>query len=112
MKAPPALWIAIAAILTTLGIAEAGLAQERFPNRAMKVILPIGPGSGADSAARFFCGEIATFLGEPCVVENRAGANGVIGVTFQFEESHKAAPAEQLIWIVATGTVSVPKQST
>jgi uncharacterized protein YbjQ (UPF0145 family) len=34
----------------------------------------------------------------------KLGANGVIGVTFQFEESQKAGPAEQLIWIVATGT--------
>jgi len=55
-------------------------AQERFPERPIRLIVPFGPGGGLDVHFRLL-GEIAgRRLGQPVVVENRAGATGTLGV--------------------------------
>lgn len=56
----------------------AALAQE-FPSRAIRMIVPLTPGSGADVAGRIVARHMSAGLGQPVVVDNRPGAGGQIG---------------------------------
>lgn len=56
-----------------------GLAHAAWPDKPVKVIVPGGAGSGTDIAARLVTEALAKKFGQPFVVENRAGANGMIG---------------------------------
>ena len=63
-------------------IATSAIASSDYPNRPVRIIVPSNPGSGADSAARFFGEQLGKRLGQSFVVENKPGANGTIAATF------------------------------
>ena len=76
--------------LGLMAIAPLALGQAKdFPNRAVRVIVPFTSGSGSDTMARFLGEKLSAILGQPFLVENRPGANGVIAVT-----AVKTAPAD------------------
>ena len=52
---------------------------QRYPSRPIRLIVPHGPGSGSDVRARPVAGRLGQVLGQPVVVENRAGGAGVVG---------------------------------
>jgi tripartite-type tricarboxylate transporter receptor subunit TctC len=56
----------------------AGASAQSFPTRPLHVIVPFPPG-GIDTVARLLAVPVGEALGQPVVVENRAGANGMIG---------------------------------
>lgn len=58
------------------------LAQENFPNRPIKIIVPFTAGGVVDSVARVVGEKLAAKYGQPVVVENRVGAGGAIGTDF------------------------------
>jgi tripartite-type tricarboxylate transporter receptor subunit TctC len=49
-----------------------------FPERAIKLVVPYGPAGGPDVLARLLGQQLTTALGQPVVVENRPGGNGVV----------------------------------
>lgn len=53
-------------------------AADTFPNRPVRLIVPQSAGSGGDVVARLLGEKIGSALGQPIVVENRPGANGII----------------------------------
>jgi tripartite-type tricarboxylate transporter receptor subunit TctC len=53
-------------------------AQVQFPTRTIRIIVPIPPGGAPDIAARLIGQYLSESLGQPVVIENRAGANGNI----------------------------------
>lgn len=53
---------------------------QTWPDRPVKFILPLGPGSGADIGARLFADRLTARWGQPVVVENRPGGDGVIAI--------------------------------
>ena len=61
---------------------------QTYPNKPVRVIVGFPPGSGTDLLARFVGGKLTERLGQQIVVDNRAGANGIIGA----ELVVKAAP--------------------
>jgi len=52
-----------------------------WPLRSVKVIVPIGPGSATDLTARLFAERLSERWGQPLVVENRPGADGILAVS-------------------------------
>jgi tripartite-type tricarboxylate transporter receptor subunit TctC len=65
--------------LVTLTIPTAIIAQP-WPTRPVKVVVPLGPGSGTDVIARLFSDRLSVRWNKPVVVENRPGGDGMIGI--------------------------------
>jgi tripartite-type tricarboxylate transporter receptor subunit TctC len=55
---------------------------QTYPSKPIRIIVPAAPGSTMDSLPRMFSAGISADLGQPIVVENRPGANNVIGSDF------------------------------
>ena len=64
------------------------MAQENFPNRPIRIIVPFAAGGPSDIVARLLAPKMMTVLGQPVIVDNRPGAGGVTGVDI----AAKAAP--------------------
>jgi tripartite-type tricarboxylate transporter receptor subunit TctC len=70
-----------AGVAVSLAAAAPAAASEPWPQRMVRVFVPTGPGSATDMAARIFADRLANRWKQPVVVENRAGADGLIGVS-------------------------------
>ncbi|EGP46320.1 Bug family tripartite tricarboxylate transporter substrate binding protein [Achromobacter insuavis] len=68
-------WLAAGA----LWLAMAGPALAAWPERPLTLIVPASPGGTTDIAARLIADKLAAKLGQQVIVENRAGAAGIIG---------------------------------
>lgn len=75
------------------------IAQAPFPTRPVKIIVPYTPGASADMIARLISNELANDLGQPIVVENKAGAASIIGTAFVAK-----APADGYTVMMALNT--------
>jgi len=60
--------------------ASAALAQDAYPSRAVRMLVPNAPGSSIDTMSRIVAAKLGDVLGQPVFVENRDGAGGLIGV--------------------------------
>ena len=58
----------------------AGASAESYPQRAVRFILPFGPGAGVDITARMLAERLAARWGKPVVVENRPGGDGIVAI--------------------------------
>src|ERR1043165_2006780 len=67
----------LAAAATGLAF-EAALAQSDFPNRPMNLRVPYPAGSASDTLARTLIGPLRERLGQPVIIENRPGNDGMI----------------------------------
>jgi tripartite-type tricarboxylate transporter receptor subunit TctC len=70
--------VELAVLIGLLATAPAD-AQTTYPSRAITMVVAFSPGGGTDTAARLIAKDLAIELGQPIVVENRAGAGGAIG---------------------------------
>ena len=59
--------------------ATATQAQDKFPSRTIRIIVPFAPGGGVDVLARLLAERMQPKMGVNVIVENRAGANGTVG---------------------------------
>ena len=74
MKTSPIL-TAFAALLLSFCAA----AQDVYPSRAIRLVVPYGPGGVSDITGRIVAQKMGELIGQPMVVENRAGAGGMLG---------------------------------
>jgi len=65
--------------LPLAALAAPATAQQNFPNRPIRMLVPWGAGGTTDVQMRAFCEAASRRLGQPIVVENRPGAGGVLG---------------------------------
>jgi tripartite-type tricarboxylate transporter receptor subunit TctC len=68
-----------AGLVLALALPAAALAQERFPEKPVRFIVPFPPGGGTDSLARILGAKLAEMWGQQVIIENRGGAQGNIG---------------------------------
>ncbi|OGA61671.1 MAG: hypothetical protein A3G81_07525 [Betaproteobacteria bacterium RIFCSPLOWO2_12_FULL_65_14] len=69
----------VALAILGLALSMNSLAQS-WPQKPVKLILSLGPGSGADIGARLYADRLSKLWGQPAVVENRPGGDGVIAI--------------------------------
>jgi tripartite-type tricarboxylate transporter receptor subunit TctC len=67
-------------LLALLGLATTASAQQGWPNRPVKFIVPFGPGAGADIGARLFAEKLTKIWNQPVVVENRPGGDSIVAI--------------------------------
>ncbi|RCW70378.1 Bug family tripartite tricarboxylate transporter substrate binding protein [Pseudorhodoferax soli] len=72
----------LALALAICASASAGNAETPYPERALTLVVPYPAGGVADTIARPLAQELGKRLGQPVVIDNRAGANGNIGSAF------------------------------
>jgi tripartite-type tricarboxylate transporter receptor subunit TctC len=81
-------WLAMLGIAATLAFGAPQAALAAYPDKPIRLIVGFPPGGGTDMLARYLAQQLGKSLGQSVVVENRGGANGVIGTT----ELARAAP--------------------
>ena len=71
----------LAAWLVTVVTATTAVAAEPWPQRNVRIFVPFGAGTAPDAAARVYADRLAVQWKRPVIVENRTGAEGLVGVT-------------------------------
>ena len=84
-------------------INPAVMAQPAYPSRPIRMMVPWPPGQATDQAARVVAQELSKALGQPVVIDNRAGAGGTIGT----DAVAKAAPDGYTLLAASSGPVSI-----
>ncbi len=91
------------ALITILSAASFQRVQaQTYPTRPVRVIVGFAPGGGTDLIARFIAQKLADDLGKPFVVENKAGAGGLLGV-----EAGIRSPADGYTLVMVSGSYAV-----
>ena len=86
-----------------LALIAAAASAQGYPNRAVRVVVPAATG-GPDIVARVVAAQLQTQLGQPFVVENRPGANGIVGADIVA----KSAPDGYTLMVYSSGFVINP----
>ena len=88
-----------ALVLAATLAASATHAQIDWPTKPIRIIVPSAPGGAADFAARTFGRYLEAQVRQPVVIENRAGAGGIVGT-----EAAKNAPADGYSYLLSTNS--------
>src|SRR5438477_3931458 len=92
---------AIAALLLALPIVAS--AQQPWPTKPIRMIVPFAPGGASDFVARIIGPKLGEALGQQIVIDNRAGASGNIGM----EVAAKSAPDGYTVYLGNIGTIAI-----
>jgi len=77
--------------------------QQGWPDRPVRVIVPVPAGGTPDLIARIVTTRMATQLGQPMIIDNRGGAGGLIGA----EAAAKAAPDGYTLFLSSPGPLAI-----
>ncbi|MGE5640965.1 MAG: Bug family tripartite tricarboxylate transporter substrate binding protein [Clostridia bacterium] len=81
----------------------AGKAQGSYPDRPVRMIIPFAPGGASDFVGRIVQPKMAELLGEPIVIENKAGAAGNLGA----EAAARSAPDGYTVFLGNVGSIAI-----
>jgi tripartite-type tricarboxylate transporter receptor subunit TctC len=77
---------------------------QTFPNKPVRIVAPYSAGGAVDLMSRYLCERFTATLGQPCIVENRTGAGGMIG----FEAVAKADPDGHTLVMAPNNLAIIP----
>ena len=100
-------WFGVAArlalaISACVSFAGAVAAQQTYPTRPVKFILPFNPASATDITARLIADRLSARWGKPVIVENRPGGDGLISL-----QAFKSADDDHTLWFGPAGIFTV-----
>jgi tripartite-type tricarboxylate transporter receptor subunit TctC len=98
---------ALAVCVAIVGMPSAhaqGQADQAWPNRPVRFIVPLAPGGGLDFVARVTAEAMSRAIGQQVVIENRTGAGGTIGI----ETAIKSAPDGYSVLVTNDNVASAP----
>ena len=92
-------------LATALALAVGGgaFAQDKYPSKPIKIVVPYAPGGATDITARIFGDQLKNILGQQVVVENKAGAFGILGI----EEMARSKPDGYTLFIGNVSTNAI-----
>ena len=94
--------LAVCMLVAAATLCGNALAQEQYPNRLIKLIVPFSPGGGIDILGRTLAPQLGERLKVPVVVENKPGASGSIGT-----ETAAKSPADGYTVLVSVNTIII-----
>jgi tripartite-type tricarboxylate transporter receptor subunit TctC len=92
--------VAAVVALTSLSSPGTEVLAQAWPQRTVKLVVPLGPASGADVTARLLADHLSQRWGKAVVVENRPGADGIVGISAFLAGS----PDDHVLLFAPTGT--------
>ncbi|MGZ8153914.1 MAG: Bug family tripartite tricarboxylate transporter substrate binding protein [Burkholderiales bacterium] len=95
----PVLRVRAALCIAALTIAAATHAQQPYPAKPVRMIIPFAPGGNTDIIGRVFAPKMGEILGQNVIIDNRGGAGGTIGT----EAASRAAPDGYTLLMVSAG---------
>jgi tripartite-type tricarboxylate transporter receptor subunit TctC len=90
-------------LLVVMALLAGTASAQTYPSRPVKVIVPFPPGGTTDILARIVAERLGPILGQPAVIENRAGAGGAVGAA----EIARAAPDGYTLGLATVSTHGV-----
>jgi tripartite-type tricarboxylate transporter receptor subunit TctC len=93
---------AAAGMLAIMAVGTAA-AQDAYPSKPIKIIVPYTAGGGVDTVARLLGDKLGKTLGQPVIVDNKPGASGMLGAT----AVAKSAPDGYTLLLSAAGEIAV-----
>ena len=88
---------------SVLALAASSALAQAYPTRPVTIVVPFSPGGGSDTGARMLAQKLSEKWGQPVVVENKAGAAGMVGA----EYASKAKPDGYTLLVGNIGTQSI-----
>src|SRR5215469_8333550 len=90
------------ALAVTLPLVCGAAAQQAYPTKTVRLILPFGPASATDITARLFADRLSKRWEKPVVVENRPGGDGLVSVNAMVD-----ARDDHALWYGPAGLFNV-----
>ena len=94
--------LASLAIAVVLQLSGSAAAQQIYPTRSVRFILPFNPASASDITARMFADRLSARWGKPVVVENRPGGDGLVSL-----QAFNTANDDHTLWFGPAGIFTV-----
>ena len=98
--------LALTTALVLSAMTSLGAQAQSYPNKPIKFVVPFTAGSATDAVGRIVAQAMGDAWGQTITVENKAGANGILGA-----EAVKAAPADGYTFLVTTSTTQAANVS-
>jgi tripartite-type tricarboxylate transporter receptor subunit TctC len=99
-------WLATRTAWVLAGLTALSAQAQTYPNKPIKFVVPFTAGSATDAVGRIVAQAMGDAWGQTITVENKAGANGILGA-----EAVKSAPADGYTFLVTTSTTQAANLS-
>ena len=85
-----------------LAVGGPALAQDAWPSKPVRIVVPFAPGGSTDVIARMVGQRLSTLWGQPVVIDNRAGAGGNVGA-----DAVAKSPGDGYTLLMASGSITI-----